>query len=250
MHEAILLRSKIISSIRRRMEAAGLRRVPDADPDRELARGRARFPGALAPASGQVLRPAAGAAAVQAAVHDVGLRPLFPDRTLLSRRGCARRPLAGRVLPARPGDGVRRAGGRVRRGRAGDVWAVHGILRLGRDAAAVPAHPLSRGDGQIRHRQAGPAQPDRDRRCRRDLCRRRLCRVRQGGGRRRGGARGTGAGRRRPAAQLLRPDDRLCPEPGRARARLRPVRRRRAQGTGRQVPRPGADRGDQGSSRS
>ena len=28
----------------------------------------------------------------------------------------------------------------------------------------VPAHPLCRGDAEIRHRQAGPAQPDRDRR--------------------------------------------------------------------------------------
>ena len=26
----------------------------------------------------------------------------------------------------------------------------------------VPAHPLSRGDARLRHRQAGPAQPDRD----------------------------------------------------------------------------------------
>ena len=193
MHENILLRSRIISSIRRRMEAAGLRRVPDADPDRELARGCARLPGALAPASRQVLRPAAGAAAVQAAVHDVGLRSLLPDRALLSRRGRARRPLARRVLPARPRDGVRRAGGRVRRGRAGDARPVHGVLRLGRDAAAVPAHPVPRCDRQVRHRQAGPAQPDRDRRRQRDLCRRRFCRVRQGGRRWRRGARGAGA---------------------------------------------------------
>ena len=29
-------------------------------------------------------------------------------------------------------------------------------------AGGVPAHPLCRGDAEIRHRQAGPAQPDRD----------------------------------------------------------------------------------------
>ena len=29
------------------------------------------------------------------------------------------------------------------------------------DAAAVPAHPLRRGDAEIRLRQAGSAQPDR-----------------------------------------------------------------------------------------
>ena len=73
---------------------AGLHRVPDADPDRELARGRARLPGAEPHPSRQVLRPAAGAAAVQAAADDRRLRPLFPDRALLPRRGRPRRPLA------------------------------------------------------------------------------------------------------------------------------------------------------------
>jgi len=34
--------------------------------------------------------PAAGAAAVQAAHHGGGFRPLFPDRALFPRRGCAR----------------------------------------------------------------------------------------------------------------------------------------------------------------
>ena len=37
----------------------------------------------LAQAPRQVLRSAAGAAAVQAAAHDGGLRPLFPDRPVL-----------------------------------------------------------------------------------------------------------------------------------------------------------------------
>ena len=96
-----------------------LLRVPDADPDGVLARGRARLPGAVAAAPGQVLRAAAGAAAVQAADHDRGLRPLFPDRAVLPRRGRARRPLAGRVLPARRRDELRRAGGRLPGGRAG-----------------------------------------------------------------------------------------------------------------------------------
>src|SRR4029450_5469967 len=44
-------------------EGAGLLRIPDADPDRILARGRARLSRAVAAASGQVLRAAAGAAA-------------------------------------------------------------------------------------------------------------------------------------------------------------------------------------------
>ena len=143
-------------------EGAGLLRIPDADPDRVVAGRRARLSRAVAHASGQVLRAAAGAAAVQAAHHDVGLRPLFPDRALLPRRGRARRPLARRVLSARSRDELRHPAGRVRRGRAGDARRVRGVRRRQAGDAEVSAHPLCRGDAQIRHRQAGPAQPDRD----------------------------------------------------------------------------------------
>ena len=72
---------------------------------------------------GQVLRAAAGAAAVQAAADGLRLRPLFPDRALLPRRGRARRPLAWRVLPARRRDELRHPGRRVRRHRAGACTA-------------------------------------------------------------------------------------------------------------------------------
>ena len=143
-------------------EGAGLLRIPDADPDRVVARGRARLPRAVAHPSGQVLRAAAGAAAVQAAHHDVGLRPLFPDRALLPRRGRARRPLARRVLSARSGDELRHPAGRVRRGRAGDARRVRGVRRRQAGDAEIPDDPLCRGDAQIRHRQAGPAQSDQD----------------------------------------------------------------------------------------
>ena len=87
LHRNIMKRSAIIASLRRRMNARRLLRIPDADPDRVLAGRRARLPGALAHSSGQVLRSAAGAAAVQAAPDDLRLRPLFPDRAVLSRRG-------------------------------------------------------------------------------------------------------------------------------------------------------------------
>jgi hypothetical protein len=43
-------------------DGAGVHRVPDADPDRQLARGGARLSGAVADSSGQVLCAAAGAA--------------------------------------------------------------------------------------------------------------------------------------------------------------------------------------------
>ena len=72
----------------------GLHRVPDADPDRVEPRRRARLSGAEPGPSGQILRAPAGAADVQAAADGRRLRPLFPDRALLPRRGCPRRPLA------------------------------------------------------------------------------------------------------------------------------------------------------------
>ena len=89
-------------------EGERLQRIPDADPDRVVAGGRARLPGAEPHSSGKVLRAAAGAAAVQAAADDVGLRPLLPDRAMLPRRGPARRPAARRVLSARRRDELRR----------------------------------------------------------------------------------------------------------------------------------------------
>jgi aspartyl-tRNA synthetase len=54
-------------------------------PDRIEPGGRARLSRAVALACGQVLCAAAGAAAVQAASDDGGLRPLLPDRAVFSR---------------------------------------------------------------------------------------------------------------------------------------------------------------------
>ena len=68
------------------------------------------------------------------------------------------------------------------------------------DAVPVPAHSLRRGAAELRHRQARPAQPAQDRRCRRSLRRLRfqgVCRHR-GVGRRR--ARAACAQGGRPAA--------------------------------------------------
>ena len=48
------------------------------------------------------------------------------------------------------------------RDRAGDARRVRGIRRRQARDRRVPAHPLRRGDAEIRHRQAGPAQSDRD----------------------------------------------------------------------------------------
>ena len=201
-------------------EGAGLLRIPDADPDRVVAGRRARLPRAVAHPSGQVLRAAAGAAAVQAAHHDRGLRPLFPDRAVLPRRGRARRPLARRVLPARRRDELRHAGRRVRRGRAGDARRVRGVRRRQAGDAEISAHSVRRRAAQIRHRQAGPAQPDRDAGRLGDFPRLRLQGVRAHprGEREEPGVGDPGAGRR--LARVLRPHELLGAGRGAAGARL------------------------------
>jgi hypothetical protein len=66
-------------------EGGGVQRIRDADPHRLLAGRRARLSGAEPHPSRQVLRAAAGAAAIQAASDDGRVRPVFPDRAVLSR---------------------------------------------------------------------------------------------------------------------------------------------------------------------
>ena len=91
-HHAALARSS--PRIRRRMIEQGFTEFQTPILTASSPGGRARLPGAGRAASRQVLRAAAGAAAVQAAADGRGLRPLFPDRALLPRRGQPRRPLA------------------------------------------------------------------------------------------------------------------------------------------------------------
>ena len=158
LHNNIMKRGADHRFVAAAHEGTGLLRISDADFDRLFAGRRARLSGAVAAASRKILRAAAGAAAVQAADHDFRLRPLFPDRAVLSRRGRARRPLARRVLSARPGNELRHPGRRVRRGRAGDPRRVRGVFRRQAGDAEISAHSLQRGDRQIRHRQAGFAQ--------------------------------------------------------------------------------------------
>ena len=137
----------------------GIPRVPDADPHRVVARGRARLPRAEPHPQGHVLRPSAGAADVQAAPDGLGLRQVLPDRAVLPRRGRARRPLARRVLPARHRDELRHAGRDLRR-RRGRRWRdVREVLEVGVHSRPVAAHQVPRRDDDLRVGQAGPPQP-------------------------------------------------------------------------------------------
>ena len=94
LHANIMLRSTVIASIRRRMIEQGFTEFQTPILTAELARGRARLSRAEPRPSGQILRAPAGAADVQAIDHGRRLRPLFPDRALLPRRGRPRRPHA------------------------------------------------------------------------------------------------------------------------------------------------------------
>ena len=156
LHNNIMLRGQIINSIRRRMKEQGFFEFQTPILTASSPEGARDYPGAVAAASGKVLRAAAGAAAVQAADHGVGLRPLFPDRALLPRRGRARRPLAGRILSARSGNEFRHPGRRVRRCRAGDPRRVRGVCRRqAGDEGHFRAFPTAR-----RSRKYGSDKPD------------------------------------------------------------------------------------------
>ena len=104
LHQNIMTRGQIVDSMRKRMKDQGFFEFQTPILTASSPGGRARLPGAVPDSSGKILRAAAGAAAVQAAADDVGLRPLFPDRALLPRRGPARRPAARRILSARRRD--------------------------------------------------------------------------------------------------------------------------------------------------
>ena len=155
LHNNIMQRGQIIDSIRRRMKEQGFFEFQTPILTASSPEGARDLSRAVAHPSGQVLRAAAGAAAVQAAHHDRGLRPLLPDRAVLPRRGCARRPFARRVLSARRRDELRHAGRRVRRGRAGDARRVRGIRRRQAGDAEVSADPLCRSA-----RKYGTDKPD------------------------------------------------------------------------------------------
>ena len=200
LHANIMLRGRIIDSLRARMKAQGLLRVPDADPDRLEPRGRARLSGSLAPASRQVLCAAAGAAAVQAAA------PWWRASTAISR---SRRASATRTRAptASPGE-FYQLDIEMSFVTQEDVFAaVEPVLRGvfeefggGKPVTqGLPDDPLRRGDAGIRRRQAGPAQSDHDRRRDRGVRARGrdLQRLQAGDQGRRGRARDPRAGRGR-----------------------------------------------------
>ncbi len=157
LHANIMLRAKVIASLRKRMEAQGFTEFQTPILTASSPGGGAGFPGAVAAASGEVLCAAAGAAAVQAADHGGGVRPVLPDRALLPRRGSAGGPVAGGVLPARHRDELRHARRCFCCDRAGDARGVRGVRRRAAGDAGVSEDRLSGRDALVRVGQAGLA---------------------------------------------------------------------------------------------
>ena len=104
----------------------------------------------------QVLRARREPAALQAALHGGGVRPLLPDRQVLPRRGPAPRPPA-RVHPDRRRDEFVNQDDifRVIEGLIFEIWKeVLGVDLTSSIRAALPADAVRRVDGPLRQRQA------------------------------------------------------------------------------------------------
>ena len=142
-------------------ERAGLPRVPDADPDLELARGRARLPRAEPHAPGQVLRAAAGAAAVQAA-PDGGRASIATSR---SRRASATRTRAPIGRPASSTSSTSRCRSSRRTTcsrRSSRCWPACSASSPTGRSPTPPFPRIAYDDAMAMYgtRQAGPAEPD------------------------------------------------------------------------------------------
>ena len=126
--------------------------TPVPDPLHAGRRARLPRPGPAAP--GQLVRPAAVPAAVQAAADGRRPRAVLPARPLLPRRGPAQRP-AARVHPDRPGDVVRHPRGRDR-GRARTSWPRCGATITGYQVPR-PIQRMTYADAMARY---GSDKPD------------------------------------------------------------------------------------------
>jgi hypothetical protein len=162
LHQTVMLRAKVISSIRQRMIELGFQEFQTPILTSSSPEGARDFlvPSRLLPR--RILRAAPGAAAVQAAPHGQRLRPLFPDRALFSATRTAAPTAPRRVLPARRRDELRHAGGCLQ----GDGRFVRRSSRNFPSGPMTPrtvrAHSLQGIDAEVRHRQARFADSDRD----------------------------------------------------------------------------------------
>ena len=165
MQRNIVLRSKVIDSIRRRMHEQGFTEFQTPILTARSPEGARDFlvPSRLHPGKFYALPQAPQQYKQLYMISGFDryfqIAPCFRDEDARADRS------PGRVLPARRRDELRRRRRTCSpRSSRSCTACSRSSARLGGDAAAVPAHPVPRGDAEVRHRQAGPAQPARDRR--------------------------------------------------------------------------------------
>ena len=138
MQEVFILRHQMAQLMRNTMSEPRLPRGRDADPRPEHARRRPRLPRAQPGPPRATSTPCRSRRSSTSKLLMVaGLRPLFPDRPLLPRRGPPRQPPA-RVHPARHRDVVRRGRGRDRHDGAPGRRDGEGVHRARRSTLPLP----------------------------------------------------------------------------------------------------------------